>query len=277
MIQDIQPHHLYNEYRPETPRPQDAVFCFQGRDVLLGQAGDGLTLPTHGQLAAAGYGGPYQYLFCIDDTRYFLLQGPGDAALPGYAYASTQAFRGLHPQSLCYAGVTATHLAAWYRDNRFCGRCGGALQHAGAERMLACPACGNRVYPKIAPAVIVGVTDGDRLLLSRYAGRPAGAWALIAGFTEIGETVEDTVRREVMEEVGLRVRNLRYYKSQPWGFASNLLLGFFCDLDGPGDITLDASELSEAAWYDRRSLPVGDDGLSLTRAMMACFARGEQP
>ena len=277
MIQDIQPHHLYNEYRPAPPRPQDAVFCFEGRDVLLGRAGGDLMLPTHGQLLHAGYDGPYQYLFCIDEVRYFLRQDQGAAVLPGYAYGSTQAFRGLRPQSLCYAGMTASHLAAWYADNRFCGRCGGTLQHAEAERMLACPRCGNRVYPKIAPAVIVAVTDGERLLLSRYAGRPAGSYALIAGLTEIGETVEDTVRREVMEEVGLRVKNLRYYRSQPWGFASNLLLGFFCDLDGSDVLTLDRTELAEAAWYDRHSLPVDDDGLSLTRAMMDCFARGEQP
>ena len=89
MIQDIQPHHLYNEYRPAPPRPQDAVFCFEGRDVLLGRAGGDLMLPTHGQLLHAGYDGPYQYLFCIDEVRYFLRQDQGAAVLPGYAYGST--------------------------------------------------------------------------------------------------------------------------------------------------------------------------------------------
>ena len=93
------------------------------------------------------------------------------------------------------------------------------------QRMLQCPCCANMVFPKIAPAVIVGVTHGDKILMTKYAGREYKRYALIAGFTEIGETAEETVKREVMEEVGLTVKNIRYYKSQPWGFDSNLLLG----------------------------------------------------
>lgn len=92
--------------------------------------------------------------------------------------------------------------------------------------MLRCPKCGNLIYPKIAPAVIVAVTRGDQILMTRYQGRDYKGYALIAGFTEIGETAEDTVRREVMEEVGLQVKDLRYYGSQPWGADANLLLGF---------------------------------------------------
>lgn len=94
------------------------------------------------------------------------------------------------------------------------------------------------VFPKISPAVIVAVTDNDRVLLTKYAGRTYKNYALVAGFNEAGETIEQTVRREVMEEVGLKVKNLKYYKSQPWGLSGSLLSGFFCELDGDDKITL---------------------------------------
>ena len=99
-------------------------------------------------------------------------------------------------------------------------------------------------------------------------------YALIAGFTEIGETLEETVQREVMEEVGLKVKNIRYYKSQPWSFSSTLLCGFFCEVGGDTEITLDTEELSVGEWFDRDNIPVEDDGVSLTREMIGVFKTG---
>jgi NAD+ diphosphatase len=142
------------------------------------------------------------------------------------------------------------------------------------ERMLHCSACQNMVYPRISPAVIVGVIHEDKLLMSKYAGRSYTNYALIAGFTEIGESAEQTVAREVMEEVGLKVKNIRYYKSQPWAFSDSLLMGFFCDLDGSDEIRLDTGELAEAGWYSREEITLEDDNLSLTREMMMLFKNG---
>lgn len=141
--------------------------------------------------------------------------------------------------------------------------------------MLQCPRCQNQVFPKIAPAVIVGVTDGRKILMTKYANREYKRYALIAGFTEIGETAEETVKREVEEEVGLHVKNIRYYKSQPWGFDSNLLLGYFCELEEHEAIHLDKNELSTAEWIDYADIPDDPEGLSLTREMMVFF-REEQ-
>lgn len=141
--------------------------------------------------------------------------------------------------------------------------------------MLQCPCCQNQVFPKIAPAVIVGVTDGRKILMTKYANREYKRYALIAGFTEIGETAEETVKREVEEEVGLHVKNIRYYKSQPWGFDSNLLLGYFCELEEHEAIHLDKNELSTAEWIDYADIPDDPEGLSLTREMMVFF-REEQ-
>ena len=109
------------------------------------------------------------------------------------------------------------------------------------------------------------------------AGRDYTHYALIAGYTEIGETLEQTVSREVMEEVGLKVKNIRFYKSQPWGIDGGLLLGFFCDLDGSDAITLDENELSVAQWHQRHALPIDDDGYSLTREMIRVFGEGKEP
>ena len=142
------------------------------------------------------------------------------------------------------------------------------------ERMLYCPSCGNQVYPTISPAVIIAVTHNGKLLMSKYAGRDYKKFALIAGFNEIGETIEETVHREVMEEVGLRVKNLSYYKSQPWPFTGTLLMGFFCELDGDDDrITLEEDELSEAGWYLPEDVPEDEEKIALTREMMIVFKK----
>lgn len=144
-----------------------------------------------------------------------------------------------------------------------------------SERALVCPVCGQTEYPKICPAVIVAVTDGERLLMSRYRGRAYRGYALIAGFVEIGETFEETVRREVMEEVGLKVKNIRYYKSQPWAFTDTEMIGFFAELDGDDRIRLQEDELSEAGWYHRDEIPEDTSLISVGSEMKMAFKHGE--
>ena len=119
------------------------------------------------------------------------------------------------------------------------------------------------------------MTNGDKILMSKYAGRAYKKYALLAGFTEIGETVEQTVAREVMEEVGLKVKNIRYYKSQPWAFSDTLLMGFYCDLDGDDTIILDQNELALAEWFSREDIPEVTSMESLTNEMIIRFKNGE--
>ena len=172
----------------------------------------------------------------------------------------------------------AFHYMDWERTHRFCGRCGAVMVHGQTERSQICPVCGQVVYPKICPAIIAAVYDGDRLLLTRYRGRPFVRYALVAGFNEIGESIEDTVRREVFEEVGLRVRDLQFYKSQPWVFTDSLLMGFFARLDGSDAITLQEDELSEAQWFPRAEIPDDHSAISLTGEMIEFFrAHGAPP
>ena len=146
------------------------------------------------------------------------------------------------------------------------------MTHSTNERAMKC-ACGYTAYPRIMPAVIVGVKNGDSLLLTKYRTGFAHN-ALIAGFTEIGETAEETVAREVMEEAGIRVKNITYYKTQPWGIAGDLLIGYYCDLDGDPSITMDKGELKYAAWVKREDIQLQPDNASLTNEMMMMFKNG---
>ena len=159
----------------------------------------------------------------------------------------------------------------------YCGNCATPTVHDEKERMMRCPNCGNLIFPRIAPAAIIGLTNGDKLMLSTYANRNYKRYGLLAGFIEIGETAEEAVAREVLEEVGLKVKNIRYYKSQPWGIAGNLSVGYFCDLDGDDTVHLDEEELATAEWFDRSELPAEDDGISLTREMIRIFGEGKEP
>ena len=162
-----------------------------------------------------------------------------------------------------------------FRDNRFCGRCGGPMEPGMEERKLVCAACGFQVYPRINPAVIVAVHDGDRLLMTRYARRPIPWFVLLAGFIEVGETAEQCVAREVREEVGIQVKHIRYYGSQPWGMSGNLTLAYTAELDGGDRLTVDRTELAEARWFFRDQVPIRkEDRVSITQDMVRAFAAG---
>ena len=277
MIQDIGSGHLQNQYQPRNPQPEDRVLAFRERTIYLKETAGQMQYLTYRELGEAcrkmGRAEPgCQYLFSIGETAYYLASLDG-MEFPGFAYRKMFDIRRMNPRAEVFAGATGWHLYTWYHANRFCGCCGTPMVHDGKERMLRCPSCGNMAFPKISPAVIVGVTNGDKILMTKYAGREFKRYALIAGFTEIGETVEETVAREVMEEVGLHVKNIRYYKSQPWGFEGDLLLGFFAELDDDAEITMDETELSVAEWVRWQDIPEDFEKLSLTSEMMQVFKR----
>ena len=275
MLQDNPCGRLENEFQSRTAQPHDLVLCITPEGMAV-RKGSPLAeaFPTAGKLGVAA--GELQYLFRLDGHDFYLYTGENTAG-EDYPTVHPRFLREVACNEVSFAAFTGWHLYDWYRNNRLCGRCGSSTRHDTKERMLRCDTCGNMIFPRINPAVIVAVTDGDRLLLTKYAGRDYTHYALIAGFTEIGETLEQTVEREVFEEVGVRVKNIRYYKSQPWGIAGNILTGFYCDLDGSDAITLDDSELSVGAWFSRDAIPIRDDCFSLTREMIRVFEEGKEP
>jgi len=280
MIQDIAPHVLRNEYAPKAvPRADDAVLHVRGQEVAVRLAGeDSFEFP---RLADESDANGLTYLFSLDGKSFWLALDEGWGAAPqGFEFVHNRRLRmdGRGPKELLYVVYTAVHLGHWYRSNRYCGACGKPLMRHGTLRALVCPACGNAVFPRLNPAVIVCVCDPerDKIVLTRYArGRYMPIDALVAGFVEIGETMEDCVRREVAEELGIAVRNIRYYKSQPWGVAGDVLCGFWADVDGDPTLHMDATELGRAVWASPAEVKGQPDALSLTNEMM-CLWRDER-
>ena len=271
MIQDIGSHKLHNEFiAGKVASPGDPVFVFDGTTCLVKIVNGELILPTAAELGA----GEYNFLFALDDTDHYRAAPPVVKAPEGFAFESVHAIRkhGTGPREKMFALYTAYHLDKWYKDSAYCGRCGSRTSNSTTERARVCPVCGNVIYPRINPAVIVGIRNGEKILVTKYAHRDhIPYFALVAGFTEIGETLEETVAREVYEEVGLKVKNITYYKSQPWGRAGDLLVGFFCEVDGDDTIRMDPGELKVAMWATREEIELQPDDYSLTNEMMMVF------
>ena len=280
MIQDIYPSKLDNSFKDIKPEDEDFVLVFSGEGkVYVGDDEGKMRFLTFADCKVNEDDAPFSavYLFSVDDKRYFLLNNYGNGTRKsGFEYYTIREIRDRfsgEDDVNIYVAFTAYHLWKWYSDNKFCGKCGSALNHSEKERAMVCPDCGNVIYPRINPAVIVGVIRGDCLLLTKYR-RGYSHNALVAGFTEIGETLEETVAREVMEETGVKVKNIRYYKSQPWGMAQDMLTGFYCEADGDGEIHMDENELKYAEWVKREDIELQPNNLSLTNEMMKMFKEG---
>ena len=295
MIQDIFPDRFYNEYRPDAAVKDDSpVLCFQGRKVLARiqqcNGTSSMEFPAWKQRKEGNQAISAVYAFAVNDTEYFLelcgteqrddmdrddslFETEEPISGQDYAYVDIRHIRQALPNVYGMIVFSGYHLHMWYSGRRFCGACGHATIHDTRERAVCCPACKSKNYPRIMPAVIVGVTDGDRLLVTKYK-EGYRYYALIAGFTEIGETLEETVSREVREETGLRVTNIRYYKSQPWGIAGDILAGFYCDVEGDRSIRLDGQELKTAEWKSRHEIELQLNQYSLTNEMMQRFKEG---
>ena len=277
MIHEMFSHRLCNGFLPEIePQATDIIICVSGNAIMVGGEPEAAEFPRGSQLPSDG---TYLYLFSVDGQNVFWSQQEDRELLPGFAYKTLKEIRWelKGPAHYMYLAYTAWHLIFWYRDNRFCGRCGHNTHPAAEERALVCDSCGHVIYPRLIPAVVVGIINGDEILMTKYANRDVPFYALVAGFTEIGETLEECVAREVMEETGLKVKNIRYYKSQPWGSVQDLIVGFFCDLDGDPTIHMDRSELKEAVWVQRADIQGQPDDWSLTHHMMMTFKAGKEP
>lgn len=175
-------------------------------------------------------------------------------------------------EELFWIAGLANHLLDWDRSHRFCGRCGESTEDKPDERAKRCPACGLVNYPRLSPAVIVAVIRDDTILLARNKRFKGPFYSVLAGFVEPGETLEACVRREVEEEVGIAVQNIRYFGSQPWPFPNSLMVGFVADYAG-GQIRVDNAELLEADWFAARSLPEIPSRVSIARQLIDWFVK----
>ena len=274
MIQDIGPKIFDNNFKNKRAESRDLFLSYERDTVLVREEKDKLWYPSFADFASAypGLTDAAQFLFGIDDINYYLVDEKGLDSVDGWSYVNVHRFRIEPKYWRSFAGAVGWQLNRWYDNHKFCSKCGKRIKRSDKERMLYCEACGFQVYPTISPCVIVAVHDGERLLLTKYAGREYSRYALIAGFAEIGESLEQTVHREVQEETGLMVKNLKFYKSQPWPFTDTLLAGFYAELDGDDKIMLQKEELALGVWMDRQDIPVEDKlKMSLTSEMMDAF------
>lgn len=280
MIQDIAPHKYDVTYRNVEVADDDIMLIYRDNALLCRRSGDEIIFPSVKDLEGVfpNVREKAKFLFRIDENDYFELRKPEIEPFDEWDYVPKDAVRSLKPIWRVFAAVTGFHIHDWYTNHRFCGRCGQKMEAPGNERAMKCSDCGKIYYPQICPSVIVGVVDSDRILLTKYAVSHSSyrRYALIAGYTEVGESMEDTVRREVMEEVGLKVKNIQYYGSQPWSYTDTILMGFFCEVDGSPEITMDERELSVAEWLERDEIPdeSADSSISLTGTMIKAFKDG---
>lgn len=276
MIQDIFPHRFNNLYRAyKAIGDDDFVLRYKDRTLLLKTNGDEFELPRKKDLPEITELTSCTFLFTLNDVPCFLIEEDLGAEKPGFTYREINFFRTIAQQEIAWISIAGFHLRNWYEQNKFCGKCGSKTLHKHDERALFCPECGTVVYPKISPAVIVLIVSGDKLLLARNVNFPGSWYSLVAGYVDVAETLEETLKREVKEEVGLDIHNIRYYKSQPWPLSGSMMIGFVAEADENQPIAIDNKEIAEAAWFTRGNLPPHSSNISIAGEMIEKFERGE--
>ena len=249
-----------------------AWFLIHPRGLLLRREGDAVSLPTEEDVERLGLDATLAHaLGPFEGAEALGIAVAKDAEIHApLSIIDAMELRKVYPalgeERFRLAGA-ASQLVHWEETHRFCGRCANRTERLTTERAMKCPHCGLLAYPRISPAVIVLVRRGEEALLARNARFPLPFYSTLAGFVEVGETLEETVAREIREEVGIEVKDLRYFGSQPWPFPHSLMVAFMAQYAG-GDFKLEASEIADAQWFRASNLPMIPPRLSIARAMI---------
>jgi NAD+ diphosphatase len=243
-------------------------FVVQASGLIVREQADQLRLPEVTDLAALGLdAADAHYLGRLDEDDCFALPAaPGEPPAPWTARGLRSLYGQLTEEEFAVAG-RALQVATFAVTHRFCGACGQPSVRDPIERCVRCTRCKLVFYPRLSPAIIVLVRRGEEALLARSARFAAGFYSTLAGFVEPGESLEQTLAREVLEEVGIQVRDVRYFGSQPWPFPHSLMVGFFADYAG-GEIVVDGEEIVDARWFSRAALPAVPPPLSIARRLI---------
>lgn len=254
---------------PQLALPSDLSrakwFVCGENEVLLRR--DAAELPSEEVLRRAGLDlSEVQMVGLLDGAPCLAVSG-GKEPPEGFEWVGLRSlWSRLDEQHFAIAG-RANQLAHFARTHRFCGRCGTRTEHHPSERAIRCPACALVNYPRISPAIITLVRRGDEALLASSARFPAAFFSTLAGFSEVGESLEETLMREVREEVGIEVTNVRYFGSQPWPFPHSLMIGFTAEY-ASGDVVVDGKEIREARFFKADALPQIPPKLSIARKLI---------
>jgi NAD+ diphosphatase len=267
-------------YRVDPPPALEAAgpwFAYRGTELLVRLEDGQARVPVARDLSELGLSVVRsQYLGELDGAPCRSAELAADAKPPdGWTCTGLRSLFAALPEDSFRLAGRAFQVVEWERTSLFCGRCGSATRPRSGERARECPSCGNVAWPRITPAIIVSVTRGDEILLARHH-RFSQRFTVIAGFVEPGETLEECVEREVHEEVGIDVADVRYVASQSWPFPGSLMVGFTAAYAG-GEITVDATELIEARWFPADSLPQVPDPITIARRLIDGFVASRRP
>jgi NAD+ diphosphatase len=276
MIQDIFPHSFDNQYLSlNSIGEEDIILHYTGRNILYKVVNEEPELPRKKDFPEITEKTEKIFLFTLDSIPCFLITDDLKTDKPHFVFKEINIFRTVSRQEIAWVSIAGFHLASWYEQNRFCGKCGTRTIHKVDERALVCPECNAHIFPRISPAVIMAIISNDKLLLARNSNFQGNWYSLIAGYSDIGESLEETVIREVREEVGLEISNIRYYKSQPWPLSGSMMIGFVAEADESQQILPDGNEIIEASWFSRGNLPNHPSLISIAGEMIEKFDRGE--
>jgi NAD+ diphosphatase len=273
------------EYKPLYVPPERLTepvlwFAFRKSEILVLSGVERPEMPCCLDLAEHGLApGRRQYLGLYDGKHCYAAEIPESQAVPqGWAPLGLRDLFGLVETTLAALSGRAYQLLEWDRNHQYCSRCGTPTRPRKEERSRECPSCGYTTYPPVTPAIMILVVNGRKLLLARKPAFPKGRFSALAGFVEPGEMLEDTVVRETREEVGVDLKNIRYFGSQPWPFPHSLMIAFTAEYAG-GEIRPDGVEIEEAYWFEPDQLPKLPPPISISRRLIDTVAgrlmRGE--
>jgi len=271
------------QYRAAVAPPSIIVgaalwFAFKGYRLLVRLEEGKAYLPLLEDFAELGIMSVRsQYLGTLNGLHCFSIELEEEVKAPdGWTFQGLRRLYGLLDEDLFWVAGAAVQIVDWDRTHQYCGRCGVKTQGRPNERAKECPQCGLLTYPRISPAIIVLVENEDCLLLARSHRHPSSMYSVLAGFVEPGETLESAVAREIKEEVGIEVKDIRYFGSQPWPFPNSLMIAFICQFAG-GDIKLEEDEIAEAGWYRFDKLPQVPPEISIARQLINWFVAKHEP
>lgn len=247
----------------------DLCFVFLKGSLLVKRIANDLQIPTLGEIKKLNMN--YENEFFLgeyEDKSCFAIENLNEIALTdNFKWVPLREIGMLMEEEIFEIAGRASEILNWDRNHKFCGRCGARTEDKKDEMAKICPKCGNIMYPVICPAIIVAITKNDKILLAHNSNFKDNMYSLIAGFVEAGENLKSAVKREVFEEVGIKVKNIRYYKSSSWPFPNSLMIGFFAEYDS-GEIKVDGSEIVHARWFEKDDLPNLPKKYSLARKII---------
>jgi NAD+ diphosphatase len=268
---------IYKRYEPantlEEEKHQDAYwFVFCANKLLINESENKTEIPkTRSPQEWQIVPSRIQYLGALLGSPCYSAEAPPDTRPPaGMSFRDLRSLWGALDEDLFLLAGKALQIVSWDQTHQFCGRCGAKTETLQGERAKKCPACGFLCYPRLTPATITAIFRDDKILLTHNIAFRGNVHSLIAGFVEPGETLEECIRREILEEVGLKVKNIRFFGSQPWPFPNSLMIGFTAEYES-GDLTVDGKEISRAGWFDVNNMPEIPSKMSIARELIDSY------